>query len=317
MTDILVIAEGMGDELRTGSIEAIAGAVALRKAGERIAVAVFDPNAAELSGQASIDGVDEVFEVHVPEQADSQQFESAMEQAIAALAPSLVLVAQSVNALGFVPAVAARGGYGFASDVTSALRDGEVTVERPAFRGRLNAELRFPLKSVVVLMLRQGAFEASRATAASVEVSVLPVDCAVRATEHLFLTAAEVGGEVTIEDAEFLLAIGRGVQDEDAFEEFSTLADQMGATLCASRPLVDAGLISATRQVGQSGRSVEPKVYLAFGISGAVQHVVGMAKAKMIIAVNTDATAPIFRAADYGAVADMYEIASELNQLFE
>jgi electron transfer flavoprotein alpha subunit len=124
-------------------------------------------------------------------------------------------------------------------------------------------------------------------------------------------------GDVDITKADFLLSIGRGVEEKDNIERFEELAEKMGATLSVSRPLVDAGWVPGARQVGQSGKTVKPRVYLAFGISGAVQHLAGMRTAETIIAVNTDPEAPIFGVAHYGAVMDMFELADELEQALD
>jgi len=135
-------------------------------------------------------------------------------------------------------------------------------------------------------------------------------------TEHVAFRDVETG-DVDITTAEFLLSIGRGIEDKDALPQFEELADKMGATLSVSRPLVDAGWVPNARQVGQSGKTVKPKVYLALGISGAVQHLAGMQTADTIIAVNTDPEAPIFSVAHYGVVADLFDVADELADQFE
>jgi electron transfer flavoprotein alpha subunit len=134
-------------------------------------------------------------------------------------------------------------------------------------------------------------------------------------TEQLGFREVEAG-DVDITKAEFLLSVGRGIEDKDALPQFEELAETMGATLSVSRPLVDAGWVPNARQVGQSGKTVKPKVYLALGISGAVQHLAGMQNADTIIAVNTDPEAPIFRVAHYGAVADLFDVADELADQF-
>ncbi len=122
-------------------------------------------------------------------------------------------------------------------------------------------------------------------------------------------------GDVDITTAEFLLSIGRGIGEQDAIPQFERLADKLGAVLSVSRPLVDAGWMPNARQVGQSGKTVKPKVYLALGISGAVQHLAGMKTSGTIIAVNTDPEAAIFNVAHYGAVADLFDVADELEKL--
>ena len=120
---------------------------------------------------------------------------------------------------------------------------------------------------------------------------------------------------VDIATAPFLLSIGRGIGGEENIPYFEELADKLGATLSSSRPLVDSGALPKDKQVGQSGKTVKPTVYLALGISGAVQHQAGIKTAGTIIAVNSDPRAAIFSIADYGAVADLYEVASELERL--
>jgi electron transfer flavoprotein alpha subunit len=122
-------------------------------------------------------------------------------------------------------------------------------------------------------------------------------------------------GDVDISRASLLLAIGRGVGEVENIPRFEMLAEKMGATLVASRPLVDAGWMPSSRLVGQSGSTVRPRIYLALGISGAVQHIYGMKSSETIIAVNSDPQAVIFSVAHYGAVADLFDVASELEKL--
>jgi electron transfer flavoprotein alpha subunit len=229
----------------------------------------------------------------------------------------VVLAGHTIDSLGFAPAVAARGALGFASNVT-AVSWGEqgALAQRGAYGEKLTADLGFPGKGTVLLLLRPGAFAPAEG-AGDANVERVELDLGGRArTEHLELRDPPTG-DVDITKADFLLSIGRGVDDEEQISELESLAEAMGATLSASRPLVDAGWISAARQVGQSGKTVTPKVYLALGISGAVQHLAGMSKAQTIIAVNSDPEAPIFGVAQYGAVADLFEVAAELERQFQ
>ena len=130
------------------------------------------------------------------------------------------------------------------------------------------------------------------------------------------LPAADAAvGDVDIATADFLLSIGRGIGGQEAIPQFEQLAEKLGAVLSVSRPLVDAGWMPNARQVGQSGKTVKPKVYLALGISGAVQHLAGMKASETIIAVNTDPEAAIFNVAHFGAVADLFDVAEELEKL--
>ena len=315
MSGILVIAESRRGELREVSLELITAALSLKdQAGGRVAVAIIGSDAADHAGALGADGVDEVLTVNAPsDSCEAHVHAGAVEALIEQESPSLVLLGHTIDSIGFGPAVAAKLGLGFASDVTALAWDDGPVATRGGYGGKLMVELDFPGKDTTLLMLRAGAFEpaaaGSGAESRAVEAAVEP------RSEQLGFREVEAG-DVDITKAEFLLSVGRGVEDKDALGQFEELADAMGATLSVSRPLVDAGWVSNARQVGQSGKTVKPKVYLALGISGAVQHLAGMQNADTIIAVNTDPEAPIFRVAHYGAVADLFDVADELDKQF-
>ena len=321
MSGVLVVAETRRGELREVSLELIAAALAVRDAaGGRVTVAVIDSQPDRFADALAVDGVDELLLVPAP----TEHFEAhvagrALAELIEAESPELVVLGHTIDSLGFAPAVAARGGLGFASDVTALRWDGGPIASRGAYGDKLVAELEFPGKATTLLLLRGGTFEpvqvdpAHPASPPSRTVS-LSLD-GVAATEHLGYREAETD-DVDITKAPFLVSIGRGVEDQDNIPRFEELAQRLGATLSVSRPLVDAGWMPSARQVGQSGRTVKPRLYLALGISGAVQHLAGMRTAETIIAVNTDPEAPIFGVAHYGAVTDMFELADALEQQF-
>jgi electron transfer flavoprotein alpha subunit len=312
MSGILVVAESRRGELREVSLELIGAALGLKEqAGGPLAVAAIGGDDAAALGA---DGVDEVLTVASPtEHFEAHVHAAALEALIEEVKPQVVILGHTIDALGFGPAVAAKLGLGFASDVTALGWDGGPVATRGGYGGKVQVELDFPDKETVLLMLRAGAFEPVSATggasARAVEAAAEP------RSEHLGFREVEAG-DVDITKAEFLLSIGRGIEDKDALPQFEELAEKMGATLSVSRPLVDAGWVTNARQVGQSGKTVKPKVYLALGISGAVQHLAGMQNADTIIAVNTDPEAPIFRVAHYGAVADLFDVADELAEQF-
>ena len=166
-----------------------------------------------------------------------------------------------------------------------------------------------------MLLLRPTAWAPAEGQG-SAPVTTLEVTAAPSRARHRELVEATASSDVDITQADFLLSIGRGIGDKENVEMFQELAEKMGATLSVSRPLVDAGWMPASRQVGQSGKTVKPTVYLAFGISGAVQHLAGMKTSGTIIAVNTDPEAAIFNVAQYGAKADLFDVAEELEKLF-
>ena len=315
---MLVLGEVTSQGVRPGTLELIGAGRALAQDGAgSLTVAVLDAEAESHADAVNLAGVDQVLAIGSPHEVfEPHVAQAALEALIEQRRPAVVLAGHTVASLGFAAAVAARGKHGFASD-TSAVAWGHdgLRASRGAFGDHLTAELEFPGKETVILLLREGAFEPAEG-AGEAELITLALDIADRArTEHVEFRDPPTG-DVDITTADFLLSIGRGVEDAEQVPELERLAELMGATLSASRPLVDAGWVAGERQVGQSGRVVAPVVYLAMGISGAVQHLAGMSKAKTIIAVNSDPDAPIFTIAHYGAVADLFDIAEQLERQF-
>ncbi len=313
MSGILVVAEHLQGRLRDVTRELVTAAAEL---GGPVTVAVIARDPGPLAVEANLAGVDDIVVVRV----DSQEFEvdssqAALEALVTDRRPDVVLLGFTVNSMGFGPAVAAKLRTGFASDVFGVANNGGSIVATRAFYGsKVQAELEFPAGSPVVLLLRPTAWPPAQAAgqAAVTELEVSPRTARAR---HLEFVEAPPS-DVDITTSDFLLSIGRGVGDRENIERFAELAEKMGATLSVSRPIVDAGWMPSARQVGQSGKTVKPKVYLAFGISGAVQHLAGMKTSGTIIAVNTDPEAAIFDVAHYGAVLDLFSVADELDKLF-
>jgi electron transfer flavoprotein alpha subunit len=320
MSGVLVVAEARRGELREVSLELITAARQVKNAaGGRLAVVLIDADAPAHAAALAADGVDEVLTVSSP----AAHFEAhiagrALSALIEAEHPALVLLGHTIDSMGFGPAVAARGRLGFASDVVALDWDDGPIVRRGAYGDKLLDELEFPDKACTLLMLRPGSFTPATPAAgagAAVRAVELPGLLDDARSEHLGFREVQAG-DVDITKADFLLSIGRGIADRDNIPRFEELAERLGATLSVSRPIVDAGWMPSARQVGQSGKTVKPRLYLAFGISGAVQHLAGMRTAETIIAVNTDPEAPIFGVAHYGAVADMFELADVLEAKF-
>jgi electron transfer flavoprotein alpha subunit len=282
-----------------------------------LAVALLGADPAGHADAVDLAGVEEIVLVPSPcEHPEPHVAEAALEALIAERRPAVVVAGHTIASFGFMPAVAARGGHGFASDVTGLSWVGAGPVaRRDAAGARLVAELEFPGKETVLLTLRERAF-APAGPGGSAPRSELDLDLsgAVR-TERVELGQAPAV-DVEIATADLLLSIGRGVGDGESVPRLARLAERMGGMLCGSRPPVDAGWISSGQQVGQSGKAVAPKVYLALGISGAAQHMAGVSGATTVIAVNSDPEAPIFAVAEYGAVADLFEVAAELERHF-
>jgi electron transfer flavoprotein alpha subunit len=272
---------------------------------------------AALADQVDVEGVKEIVSVEVEQdEFENDVYREAVEQLISDRSPGVVLVGFTVNGMGYAPALAAKLGIGFASDVFSLRRDGDdLVAERSFYGSKVNAELEFPRPrprpphdSAHRLAAGRGRRRRRRGEARRRHRGS-------RARHKDFQEVAS-GGDVDITSADFLLSVGRGVGEKENLGQFEGLAEKMGATLSVSRPLVDQGWMPNSRQVGQSGKTVKPKVYLALGISGAVQHLAGMKTSGTIIAVNTDPEAAIFNVAHYGAVADLFEVAEELEKLY-
>jgi electron transfer flavoprotein alpha subunit len=314
VSGVLVVAEERRGEVREVSLELVeAGRRLVREAGGPLVVGLACADAAALAPQLDVEGVDEIVTIRTPrEHFEAHVAEQALEALIADVDPAVVLLGHTIDALGYAPAVAARTGCGFATDALAVEWDGGPVARRGAYGDRLVARVEFPGRERALVLLRTGSLDpATGAGAARTRALEVAFDESAIATEHRGYREAETG-DVDITKAEFLLSVGRGIGDKDNLPQFEQLAEALGATLTVSRPIVDAGWMPSTRQVGQSGMTVKPKLYLALGISGAVQHLAGMRKADTIIAVNSDPEAPIFNVAHYGAVADLFDIAEAL-----
>jgi electron transfer flavoprotein alpha subunit len=309
----MIIAEHLQGQLRDVTLECLTAA---KELGEPVTVCVIGKDPSAIAAQANVAGVDEIITVAVDDEAfTSYAYANAAEAAVRERQPSVVLCGFSVSGMGYAPALAARLGSGFASDVVALRNEPDgLVVERDMYGAKVRAELDFPGKDSVVLMLRPTSWAPAEG-AGRAAVSELDAQLAPSRSRHKSFEEAPAA-DVDITTADFLLSIGRGIGEKENIELFEGLADRMGATLGVSRPLVDAGWMPASRQVGQSGKTVKPKVYLAFGISGAVQHLAGMKTAGTIIAVNSDPEAAIFNVAHYGATCDLFQVAEELEKLY-
>ena len=311
---VLVVAEHLRGELRPVTFELVSAAQQL-EGPVTVAVVAADP--APLAAGVNVEGVDQILTIAV----DQEEFENdvhtrAIGKVLSERSYDVVLVGFTVDAMGYAPALAAENGLGFASDVFAlAQEDGSLLATRAFYGAKVHAEVEFPGHDSVLLMIRPTTWPPAggQGSAAEEAVTVESADSRARHKDFVEVQA----GDVDITTADFLLAVGRGIGEKENLEQFEELAGRMGATLSVSRPLVDAGWMPNSRQVGQSGKTVQPKVYLALGISGAVQHLAGMKTSGTIIAVNSDPEAAIFGVAHYGAVADLFEVAEELEKLFE
>ena len=216
----------------------------------------------------------------------------------------------------FAPKLAARLDRAIITDVTAVKRvGGQVAFVRPMFQGKLTADVVAEGPAPHFVTFQIGAFRADQAARGSAPAPVRALTVSVQANairqkpEPPFQEARQA---VDLSQAERIVSVGRGIKEQSNIPLAQALAEALGAELAASRPICDAGWLPMERQVGSSGQTVAPKLYLALGISGAIQHLVGMKGSNTIVAINKDPDAPIFEVADYGIVGDLFEIVPAL-----
>jgi len=244
----------------------------------------------------------------------------ALEQVVKQLAPACVLFPHTYQVRDFAPALATRFGQVLISDVIAihAGTDDSPTFVRQLFQGKLNADYRPTPQTAQApsfVSIQAGSFRSETLESGTAPVETLTISLTpdrIRTTPSApFRESAQT---VDLTAAPIIVSVGRGIREQDNIPLVQALADALGAELAASRPICDAGWLPMERQVGSSGQTVSPKLYLAVGISGAIQHLVGMKGAKTVIAINKDENAPIFEVADYGIAADLFEIVPALTK---
>jgi electron transfer flavoprotein alpha subunit len=230
--------------------------------------------------------------------------------------PLMVLIGHTPWGMDLAPALAIKTGYPLATDCVDIMLDSDKPkVVRQVYAGKIFCRMIFREAPAYLITVRGGAFPAEKAGDYQAEViqAVVPPLMAKSSREFVGYRDASKG-DVDICQAELLVSIGRGIGEKENIEAIKGLADLMGGVISCSRPVVDKNWLPKYHQVGTSGKSVKPKVYLALGISGAFQHVAGISGAGTVIAVNKDKKAPIFRVADYGVVADLLSIVASLKE---
>jgi len=233
--------------------------------------------------------------------------------------PAALLMGASSNGLELAAYVAAKLGVGLAQDCTGlSAAEGQLQATRPVLVGNLVAQIEFGNVRPQMATVRRRVFAAPEADAArSGEVTPVAAVLAEADIPTKVQGLSAGGGQVSLTDANVIVSGGRGVGGPDGFAPVQELADTLGGALGASRVAVDSGWIPYAHQVGQTGKTVQPDLYIACGISGAIQHLAGMKTSKVIVAINKDPDAPIFRVAQYGIVGDLFEIVPALTREFK
>lgn len=311
MTRTLVIAEVVDGKLSSVVAGTVTAAVGL---GGEVILALVAPDPAAVLGEASLAGISQIVTVALEgSDRDHEQMAQVVGALIADVQPDVVLAGFTIRAASYAGAVAHSHDLALVADaVAVALDDGGLTLTRAIYDGRVQVEVRVPVGRPVLALLRPSVWEAAEPGAAppSRPLTVNITPSRVRSIE-----VVRPSGDVDLTRSDVIISIGRGVGSEENVAIFADVAARLGASLAASRPIIDAGWLPAVHQVGQTGMTVKPRVYIALGISGALHHYAGMQGSQTIMAVNTDRDAPIFGFADVGAVADIHDVAEELKSL--
>jgi electron transfer flavoprotein alpha subunit len=317
MSGILVVTEQIAGVWNRMSFETLAAGQQLsRTLGKPLTAVVFGQGIGALAEELSGYRLDQVvaLEHELLGSYTADAATGALSWLIARLQPEIVLFPHTYRVRDFAPCLAARAGQSLVSDVVGFhVEDGTLVFERLLFQGKLNADYAASGSGTVFASLQASAFRSDTLEqgSASVETLTPPLDAASirQRPEEPFRESARA---VDLGAAELIVAVGRGIHEEGNIALVEELADVLGAELAASRPICDNGWLPMERQVGSSGQTVSPKLYLAVGISGAIQHLVGMKGSRSIVAINKDASAPIFEVADYGIVGDLFDVVPAL-----
>ena len=321
---ILVITEQRAGAWNKTSFEALAaGQQIAAESNGSVSALVAGKGVAALAGELAGAKLDEVFHVEhdLLENYTSDGFTIALSQAVAQAQPDLVLFPHTYQVRDFAPQLAASLGRGMIGDcVGYRLENGKLIFVRQMFQGRTAADVVFEGAGPWFASLQAGAFRADHVTPGAAKAPVKTITVNLDAAQIRTKPEApfqETKQAVDLTQAPVLVAVGRGIKAPENIALAEKLAKLLGGQLCASRPICDEGWLPMDRQVGSSGQTVAPKLYLALGISGAIQHVVGMKGSRTIVAINKDAHAPIFEVADYGIVGDIFELIPALTQELE
>jgi electron transfer flavoprotein alpha subunit len=315
---ILVVAEQKDGKLNRASWEAIAAAQQLSGGSMPVKIAVAGQNVSGVASELAQAAVAEVIAVdHAAlAQYTPDAFVQALQQVIAQAAPAMVFFPHSYQTRDFSATLATRLDRALVTDVIDVKQSGGAsTFSRPMFQGKLTADVVPQGPAPHLITIQIGAFRADAAKKGSSPAGV--TSAAVNIDESQLRQKAEAPFQeakqaVDLSQAERIVAVGRGIKSQENIAIAEQLAKAFGAELAASRPICDNGWLPMERQIGSSGQTVAPKLYIAIGISGAIQHLVGMKGARTIVAINKDAEAPIFEVADYGIQGDLFELAPAL-----
>ena len=307
MAGILVFVEQRNGVIRQASLQAISEAH--RQASGDVAAVLVGSGVGDAAAGLGAYGAAKVYVADDPNLAlySSEGYGEAVAKAVDSAAPEAVFFSGTAMGRDLAPRVAAKLGVGALADVVALEKDGDQFVaRRPVYSGKAFATTASAGSKPQVISLRPNVFAAEE-TGGSAEVVALDgLSLAIRAVVKELVDTG--GGEIDVAEADIIVSGGRGLKGPENFALIRSLAEALGGAVGASRAAVDAGWIAHKHQVGQTGKVVSPSLYIAAGISGAIQHLAGMSSSKIIVAINKDPDAPIFKIADYGIVGDLFDV---------
>jgi electron transfer flavoprotein alpha subunit len=311
MTKILIIAEHLDGQLNASTARCVSCAADIK--ADAIDVLVLGDDPAGVAGEAAnIEGVARVLTVARAENAHALAAVFAPQVAAAAKDYTHVLAPSTTFGKDLMPRVAALLGVGQVSDIMAV--EGPHRFQRPIYAGNAIVTVEAPADAILVGTVRTASYAAAASGANAAPVETLSVDAALPSHTRFVELAQGASDRPDLQGASRVVSGGRALGSADNFRIIYDLADKLGAAVGASRAAVDAGYVPNELQVGQTGKIIAPDLYIAIGISGAIQHLTGIKDAGTIVAINKDADAPIFEIADYGLVGDLFKIVPELQQ---
>ncbi len=318
---ILVIVEQHEGKLNRVSWETVTAAQAIAaETGWTLEAAVFGSGIVGVAGEVAARKLAKVYAIESARLAryTPDGVVAALKQFIQQKQPGLVLMPHTYEVRDFAPQLAAALGRTLISDAIGFRKEGDkLLFTRQMFQGKFAADVTFACDPPHFATFQSGAFRGDKAEAGA---SAAPVETVnVEIAENVIRTQPdapfkEAKQAVDLTQAEIIVSVGRGIKEQKNIELAKQLADALGGEIAASRPICDSGWLPMDRQIGSSGQTVAPKLYLAIGISGAIQHIVGMKGARSVIAINKDAEAPIFEIADIGVVGNLFDIVPALTE---
>ena len=316
---ILLFIEQRDGVMGRTSLEAMVAAQSIAaEQGQKLSAVVLGNGASNVASEAAAKKVDSVYLAEDAKLAEytPDAYVAAFKQIVVKLDPKFVILSHTYQVRDFAPRLAAALGKTMVADCVGFRSEGgELVFTRQVFQGKINTDVRVSAAPPVFATFQAGSYRADKAEAGqqAAEIEKFAVDLSgltVRSVpEEKFQEAKQA---VDLTQAERIVSVGRGIKSQENLGLVQDLARALNAELAASRPICDNEWLPMDRQIGSSGQTVAPKLYLAVGISGAIQHVVGMKNSSTIVAINKDAEAPIFDIADYGVVGDLFEIVPAL-----